>query len=109
MTPTPAQARYWRNNLRLTGGLLLCWFLITFVGGYFAADLNSVTFFGFPLGFYLFAQGALIAFLVIVVIYVRRMEQLDRRYHAEATPPLSQLHPAFSDDTSPDSGEFIDT
>jgi putative solute:sodium symporter small subunit len=80
----PAQRRYWHKNLRLTAALLLVWFLITFVGGYHADTLNSVHFLGFPLGFYLFAQGALIAYLVIIALYVGIMNRLDRRWDAEA-------------------------
>ena len=98
MDPTPAQARYWRKNLQLTLTLLCVWFAVTFVGGYFAADLNRFEVFGFPLGFYLFAQGALVAFLVIIAIYVHRVERLDRRYQQEASPPLSQARGPFSDD-----------
>ena len=56
------------------------WFGVTFVGGYFASELNTVSFLGFPLGFYLFAQGALLIYLAIIVIYVVAMNRLDRRY-----------------------------
>ena len=77
---TAAQRAYWRRNLLLTLGLLAVWFSVTFVAGYFADELNTVTFLGFPLGFYIFAQGALVVYLVIIVIYVIVMNRLDRRY-----------------------------
>jgi len=98
MTPTPAQRKYWRKTLHLTGSLLLVWCLLTFAGGYYAAELNRFEFFGFPLGFYLFAQGALIAFLIIIAIYVKRMQTLDECYLREATPPLSQMRPPNDDE-----------
>jgi putative solute:sodium symporter small subunit len=47
---------------------------------YYAAELNTLSFLGFPLGFYILAQGALIVFLLIVVAYVFAMNRLDRRY-----------------------------
>ena len=53
---------------------------MTFVGGYFASELNTVSFLGFPLGFCLFAQGRAVGYLVIIVIYVLAMNRLDRRY-----------------------------
>jgi len=81
----PAQRRYWRKNLTLTFSLLLAWFVITFVGGYYAATLNEFSFLDFPLGFYLLAQGALLAYLVIVGIYVRTMNRLDREWEHGAT------------------------
>ncbi|AWI75461.1 hypothetical protein CEW83_09765 [Parazoarcus communis] len=71
---------YWRRNLMLTGTLLAIWFVGTFVAGYYAEELNTLSFMGFPLGFYVFAQGSLIAYLVIIGIYVRVMNRMDRRY-----------------------------
>ncbi|MDD3674266.1 MAG: DUF4212 domain-containing protein [Thauera propionica] len=77
---TAAQRAYWRRTLLLTLGLLAVWFSVTFVAGYFADELNDVTFLGFPLGFYIFAQGALVVYLMIIVVYVIAMNRLDKRY-----------------------------
>jgi len=71
---------YWRRNLMLTGTLLVIWFVGTFAAGYYAVELNTLSFMGFPLGFYVFAQGSLITYLVIIGIYVKIMNRLDRRY-----------------------------
>ena len=43
-----------------------------------------MSFLGFPLGFYLFAQGALLVYLAIIVIYVVAMNRLDRRYRVNS-------------------------
>ena len=80
MKLTDAQRRYWRLNLLLTFGLLALWFGVTFVIGYYANELNAISFLGFPLGFYMFAQGSLVVYLLIIVIYVVVMNRLDRRY-----------------------------
>lgn len=80
MQLTERHRAYWRRNLWLTATLLTLWFSGTFVAGYFAVDLNRYSFMGFPLGFYIFAQGALIAYLAIIGIYVLVMNRLDRRY-----------------------------
>lgn len=80
MRLTERHRAYWRRNLALTLTLLGVWFAITFVAGYFADELNRVSFLGFPLGFYIFAQGSLIVYLVIIAIYVVTMNRLDRRY-----------------------------
>jgi putative solute:sodium symporter small subunit len=74
---------YWRKNLFITAILLLVWFIVTFVEAWFARDLNQVTFLGFPLGFYMSAQGSLIVYVVIIWIYARYMNNLDRRYGVE--------------------------
>ena len=80
MDLTERHRAYWRRNLLLTGTLLVIWFAGTFVAGYYAVELNEISFLGFPLGFYVFAQGTLIAYLLIIGIYVRVMNRMDRRY-----------------------------
>ena len=77
------QRAYWRRNLTLTLTLLSVWFGVTFIGGYYARELNSLSFMGFPLGFYLFAQGSLLIYLVIIVIYVFAMNRLDRQFRVD--------------------------
>jgi putative solute:sodium symporter small subunit len=54
--------------------------VVTYVFGYFARELNQVTIFGFPLGFYMGAQGALIIYVVIIFYYANRMNRLDKEY-----------------------------
>jgi putative solute:sodium symporter small subunit len=80
MALTERHRAYWRRTLILTGCLLVVWFAVPFVAGYYAVELNTLSFLGFPLGFYILAQGALIVFLLIVVVYVFAMNRLDRRY-----------------------------
>lgn len=80
------QRKYWRRNLRLTIGLLLVWFIVTYVAAFYARELNSYILFSFPLGFYMGAQGALLIYVVIVGWYARRMNQLDREFEQAARP-----------------------
>lgn len=74
------QKAYWHTNLRVTTVLLLLWFIVTFVASYFARELNSIEIFGFPLGFYMGAQGSLFIYLLIVWYYARFMNKLDKKY-----------------------------
>lgn len=60
--------------------LLAVWFVVTFVVSYYARELSSISVFGFPLGFYIGAQGALIIYVLIVWFYARYMNALDREY-----------------------------
>lgn len=80
MALSPRHRAYWRRNLLLTSTLLVLWFCGTFAAGYYAVELNQYSFLEFPLGFYIFAQGALIAYILIIGIYVWVMNRLDRRY-----------------------------
>ncbi len=75
--------QYWRKNLRLTGILLAIWFVATFVVGWYARELQSIIFLGFPLSFYMAAQGALLIYVLLVGYYAWRMNRLDREYGVE--------------------------
>ena len=66
MQLTEKHNEYWHKNLVITGILLSVWFVVTFVEAWFARELNTMTFFGFPLGFYMSAQGSLIIYVVII-------------------------------------------
>ncbi len=78
MQLTEKHREYWSKNLRLTAILMLIWFVVTYVVGFFARELNSITIFGFPFGFYMGAQGALVIYVIIIFFYARYMNRLDR-------------------------------
>lgn len=80
MQLTEKHKQYWQKNLRLTGALLGIWFAITFMVSWFARDLQSITFLGFPFSFYIGAQGALLVYVALVGYYVWRMDELDGKY-----------------------------
>lgn len=80
MQLTEKHKEYWSKNLRLTSILLAIWFVATFVIGWFARDLQSITFIGFPIPFYMAAQGSLIIYVLIIWYYARSMGKLDREY-----------------------------
>jgi putative solute:sodium symporter small subunit len=71
---------YWRETRRLTLVLFTIWVLLTFVMNWFARELNELVFFGFPLGFYMGAQGLLFIYLAIIWFYNRSMRKLDAKY-----------------------------
>ncbi len=80
MEITEKHREYWRKNLALTAVLLAIWFVVTYVVGFYARELNEITFLGFPLAFYMGAQGALIIYVVIIFFYAHRMNKLDQEY-----------------------------
>ena len=82
---TQKHKEYWSKNLRLTGILLLIWFVATFVMGYFAKPLSTINFFGWPLSFYMAAQGSLIIYVAIIWYYARAMGKLDDEYGVAET------------------------
>lgn len=80
MQLTEKHNEYWRKNLVYTGILLSAWFLFTFVLVWFARDLNTITFFGWPLAFWFSAQGSLAIYVAIIGIYAVLMRKLDLEY-----------------------------
>ncbi|GIL07224.1 DUF4212 domain-containing protein [Betaproteobacteria bacterium PRO7] len=83
MQLTEKHREYWRRNLNLTIVLLAIWFVATFVMAYFARPLAEINFFGWPLSFYMGAQGSLIIYVAIIWYYARKMRQLDVEYGVE--------------------------
>ena len=76
-----AAKAYWTENLRLMLTLLVIWFVVSFgCGILFVEQLNAIKFFGFPLGFWFAQQGSIYAFVVMIFVYVWKMNQLDRKY-----------------------------
>ena len=47
---------------------------------FFANSLNSFTFFGWPFGFYMAAQGSLVIFVVLIVVLNIKQEKIDDKY-----------------------------
>lgn len=80
MPPDQRQRDYWRANLMLTAALLMVWLLVTFVPVYYARELNAIEFFGWPLAFYMGAQGSLIVYVLVIGIYALTMNRIDRKY-----------------------------
>lgn len=81
-----AQQRHWQRTRRLTWLLLLLWTATGFVSMFFARELATVTLFGWPLSFYIAAQGAALVSLVIIALYAWRLRRLDRLLHGEVRP-----------------------
>lgn len=72
---------YWRDNISLVVKLLIVWFVVSFCCGILFVDaLNSIRFFGFKLGFWFAQQGAIYVFVALIFIYVRKINQIDKRY-----------------------------
>jgi putative solute:sodium symporter small subunit len=72
---------YWRRNLRLMAVLLSVWALVSFGAGILLVDwLNQWSIFSVPLGFWFAQQGSIVTFVVLIAIYVWRMDRLDAEF-----------------------------
>ncbi|HEU5192920.1 MAG TPA: DUF4212 domain-containing protein [Methylomirabilota bacterium] len=72
---------YWRYNVRLTTILLVIWFVVTYIiSGLMAGWFNQFTILGFPLGYYMAAQGSLAIFVIEIAVYAKLMNAKDEQY-----------------------------
>ena len=69
----------------LTAVLLLVWLLVSFGPSFFARDL-SVMVGGWPLYFWMAAQGSILLFICIVVIYAWLMNRWEAQEAAAGRP-----------------------
>ena len=75
------KSAYWKENLSLVLKLLVIWFSVSFgCGILFAEQLNSIQFFGFKLGFWFAQQGAIYTFVLLIFVYVFKMNAIDKKY-----------------------------
>src|SRR5437764_4451661 len=73
-----ARTAHWARTRRLTALLLALWLATGFCTVFYARDLANLSVFGWPLSFYLAAQGASLIYLAIIGAYAWRMRVLDR-------------------------------
>lgn len=72
---------YWRKNLIYLGILLSIWFLVSFVFGILLVDeLNTIRLGGFKLGFWFAQQGSIYVFVILIFVYIRLMNKLDKEF-----------------------------
>ena len=81
MTPEAAAA-HWAKTRTLMWICLVVWAIFSFVIHMFVDTLNGITFIGFPLGFYMAAQGSLIVFVVLIFWYSARQNAIDEEFGA---------------------------
>lgn len=76
--------RYWRRNLRYLLILLSIWFMVSYVISIILAEpLNQFKVGGFPLGFWFAQQGAIYVFVVLIFVYVKWMNKLDKSFDVD--------------------------
>ncbi len=81
MTST-SHKKYWKTNLVYLAILLSVWFLVSYVFGIILADeLNTIRLGGFKLGFWFAQQGSIYVFVLIIFVYIRLMNRLDKKYN----------------------------
>ena len=75
---------YWKANLKLVAWCLSIWFVVSFLFGIILLEpLNTISIGGYKLGFWFAQQGSIYVFVVLIFVYVRLMNRLDKRYDVD--------------------------
>ncbi len=81
MTDKEKAIAYWKENVKYLVGLLAVWFIVSYGAGIlFKDELNTIRLGGFKLGFWFAQQGSIYTFVILIFIYVRLMNKLDKKY-----------------------------
>ena len=79
------QKKYWKTNLKYLAILLSIWFIVSFgCGILFVDELNTVRMGGFKLGFWFAQQGSIYVFTVLIFVYIKLMNKLDKKYNLDS-------------------------
>lgn len=77
-----SRKKYWKKNIRLLLILLAVWFIVSFGFGILLVDLlNQIKIGGFQLGFWFAQQGSIYFFILLIFVYVVRMNRLDKEFN----------------------------
>ena len=72
---------YWKTNIKYVSILLFFWFVFSFLFGIAFKDfLNQFSIAGFKLGFWFAQQGSIYVFVILIFIYVKLMNDLDKKH-----------------------------
>lgn len=68
---------YWTKTRGLMFFMIALWLFFGFGIHFFAAQLNQITIAGFQVGFYMAAQGSLIAFVIMLFWFAKAQNNID--------------------------------
>ena len=79
MTPAQRDA-HWSKTSRLMWTIMALWLFFSFIVPAFAVQLNNIVIAGFPLGFYMAAQGSLISYVVLCFWNASAQNKIDEEF-----------------------------
>lgn len=74
---TSQEKMHWKKLRSLTFVLLSIWSVVSFSIIFFARELAGLSLFGWPVSFYMAAQGSILIYLVLIAIYAIVAKKID--------------------------------
>ena len=72
--------RHWEKTKGLMILTLAIWFIFSIVIFMFGESLNNGSFLGYPLAYYMCAQGSIVIFVVLISWFANRQEKIDEEF-----------------------------
>ncbi len=75
--------QYWKKNISIIGALLAVWAVVSYGFGILLVEpMNNILMpgSGLPLGFWFAQQGAIYVFVVLIYIYAKALDKLDKEF-----------------------------
>jgi len=72
--------KHWEKTKGLMILTLIIWFIFGYLIFMFGYSLNSASFLGYPLAYYMCAQGSIIAFVVLIFWFANKQESIDAEF-----------------------------
>jgi putative solute:sodium symporter small subunit len=72
--------QHWAKTRGRIGITVAIWFFLGYGVFMFGESINSASFLGYPLAYYMCAQGSLIAFVVLLFWFANRQEAIDEEF-----------------------------
>ena len=74
---TSQEKTHWKKLRSLTFFLLGIWFAVSFRIIIFAREISGLSLFGWPISFYMAAQGSILIYLLLIAIYAIVAKKID--------------------------------
>ena len=72
--------KHWEKSKNHMIVTLVVWFFFSTVIFMFGAEINSMSFLGYPLAYYMTAQGSLLAFVIMLFWTANKQEKIDEEH-----------------------------
>ena len=72
--------KHWEKTKGLMIITLVIWFIFGYLIFMFGSSLNEGSFLGYPLAYYMCAQGSIIAFVVLIFWFANKQEKIDEEF-----------------------------
>ena len=72
--------KHWEKTKSLMTITLVIWFIFSIFIFMFGEGMNNSSFLGYPLAYYMSAQGSIVIFVVLIFWFANKQEKIDEEF-----------------------------